>query len=156
MQHCHQFVGATTTKQVFQNLLMMMPSGNRIKKGKLMMYVRPTGMLMNKSMRAVPGLSWQGFRTILNMADAPFLTSSQALLMTSPNERSRLRSSYKISRLLFFLKIIHNTHLYRRKDPVSCISFQVNPHRFLHSNWLVPPNHKGDRIQTGQCERNKL
>ena len=22
MQHCHQFVGATTTKQVFQNLLM--------------------------------------------------------------------------------------------------------------------------------------
>ena len=43
-----------------------------------------------------------------------------------------------------FNKIAYNTHLL---SGVLSFSSQVDPHRFLHSKWLVPPDRKSHGIQ---------
>jgi len=53
-------------------------------------------------------------------------------------------------------QITNSTHLLSGVSDILCFTLQVYFHGFLHSKWLMPPNRKGHRIQTGQCERDEL
>src|SRR6266545_386937 len=87
------------------------------------------------------------------MPVAKSLTTSQPLLMTSKDRE--LRSPYKVIQIIS-KKTIHDTHLSSGIFNLFCFRSQVYLDWFLHSKWLVPPDSKSHRIQTGQCERNEL